>query len=249
MVERRHMSNPSTAPAAIVTGAGRGIGRAAAIELARRGYCTALAARSADELAQTAELAGEVSPAGIHHRAIVTDVTQPAQVDALIQGAMAAFGRIDAAVHCAGLAPAVPVEKMEPTQWRAVIETNLSAAFYLARALWPVFRRQRQGVIVNISSPACRDPFPGFAAYGAAKAGLNVLSLVLAREGAAIGVRAHTIAPGATETAMFRALMSQEAWPAEKTLAPREVAELIAACVCGELRYTSGEVIFVSKAV
>jgi NAD(P)-dependent dehydrogenase (short-subunit alcohol dehydrogenase family) len=227
-------------PVAIVTGAGRGIGRAAAVELAGRGYRLALAARSEDQLRQTAERAGR----GV---AMVTDVTVPEQAERLVERTVEEFGRIDAVVHCAGLAPAVSAERMSVEQWREVIETNLSSAFYLAHAVWPVFRKQLGGVIVHISSPACRDPFPGFAAYGAAKAGLNLLSLVLAREGQAIGVRVHTIAPGAVETEMFRALASETQWPKERTLDPAEVARVIGACVSGELRHTSGEVIFMAK--
>jgi 3-oxoacyl-[acyl-carrier protein] reductase len=138
---------------------------------------------------------------------------------------------------------------MTPEEWRAVIETNLSAAFYLTRAAWPAFERQRGGVVVNISSAAARDPFPGFAAYGAAKAGLNLLGLSAAREGEKIGVRVHTIAPSAVETEMFRGIMTRDQYPSEKTLDPAEVARMIALCVTGELRYASGEVIYVHKVV
>jgi NAD(P)-dependent dehydrogenase (short-subunit alcohol dehydrogenase family) len=150
-------------------------------------------------------------------------------------------------VNNAGLAPVRPILEMTPDEWRAVIDTNLSAAFYLTRAAWPAFEKQRGGVVVNVSSAAARDPFPGFAAYGAAKAGLNLFGLSAAREGARIGVRVHTVAPAATETAMFRGLMTAEQYPPEKTLDPSDVAGVIADCVTGSLRYTSGEVIYVHK--
>jgi NAD(P)-dependent dehydrogenase (short-subunit alcohol dehydrogenase family) len=94
---------------------------------------------------------------------------------------------------------------------------------------------------------AARDPFPGFAAYGAAKAGLNLFGLALAREGQPINVRVHTVAPGSVETAMFRGIMSAEQWPTDKTLDPAEVARVVAACIHGDLRHTSGEVIYVHK--
>ena len=75
-------------------------------------------------------------------------------------------------VHCAGVAARSGRSKRwSISEWREVIDTNLSAAFYLCRAAWPQFRKQRSGVVVNISSEASRDPFGGFAAYGAAKAG------------------------------------------------------------------------------
>ena len=89
------------------------------------------------------------------------------------------FGRLDAIVHCAGLAPILKIEETTDQQWHDVIDTSLSAAFYLARAAWPAFVKQKGGVIVNISSLAARDPFVGFAAYGAAKAGMNLLGLAL----------------------------------------------------------------------
>jgi NAD(P)-dependent dehydrogenase (short-subunit alcohol dehydrogenase family) len=229
-------------PVAIITGAGRGIGRATAIELARRGYRLALAARRGEDLDETARLAG----GGL---CVPTDVTDPQQVDRLARQALERFGRIDAVVNNAGLAPVRSIAEMTPREWRDVIDTNLSAAFYLTRAAWPAFVKQKGGVVVNVSSAAARDPFPGFAAYGAAKAGLNLFGLSAAREGEPIGVRVHTIAPSAVETEMFRGLMTPEQYPADKTLDPADLARMIASCVTGELRYTSGETIYVHKTV
>ena len=230
-------------PVAIITGAGRGIGRATALELHRRGYQLALAARGAEDLRETGRLAGGSA------LCLPTDVTDPAQVDRLVEKALERYGRIDAVVNNAGLAPVRPIARMTPQEWRDVIDTNLSAAFYLTRAAWPAFERQRGGVIVNVSSAAARDPFPGFAAYGAAKAGLNLFGLSAAREGEAIGVRVHTIAPSAVETGMFRKIMTAEQYPKEKTLDPADVAKVIAGCVQGDLRYASGEVIYLHRAV
>jgi NAD(P)-dependent dehydrogenase (short-subunit alcohol dehydrogenase family) len=229
-----------TEPVAIITGAGRGIGRATALELRRRGYRLSLAARGVNDLNETARLAGGAL-------CLPTDVTDPAQVERLVHETLSLLGRIDALVNNAGLAPVRPIVEMTPDEWRAVIDTNLSAAFYLTRAAWPAFEKQRSGVVVNVSSAAARDPFPGFAAYGAAKAGLNLLGLSAAREGEKIGVRVHTVAPGATETAMFRGLMTPRQYPAEKTLDPSDVANVIADCVTGSLRFTSGEVIYLHK--
>jgi NAD(P)-dependent dehydrogenase (short-subunit alcohol dehydrogenase family) len=104
-------------------------------------------------------------------------------------------------------------------------------------------------VVVNVSSAAARDPFPGFAGYGAAKAGLNLFGLSAAREGQAIGVRVHTVAPAATETGMFRGLPGMGDYPAEKTLDPADVARVIGQCVSGELGHTSGEVIYLHKTI
>ena len=232
------------APVAIITGAGRGIGRATARELAGLGYRLSLASRNPDGLNQTADLAGRDQC-----HCVATDVTDPAQVDRLVRQTLDRFGRIDAVVNNAGLAPVQPLAEMTPGEWRAVIETNLSAAFYLCRAAWPALVRQGGGVIVNVSSFAARDPFPGFAAYGAAKAGLNLFGLSAAREGEPLGIRVHTVAPSATETSMFRSLPGMDRYPADKTLDPAEVARIIGRCVTGDLRYTSGEVIYVHKTI
>ncbi len=229
-------------PVAVITGAGRGIGRAVAIELGRCGYRLGLAARTQDELAETARQAGG-------EMCLSTDVADPVQTGALIDQIHHRFGRVDALVHAAGLAPALPVDQMSIDQWRQVIEVNLSSAFYLSRAVWPMMKQQHGGVIVFVSSFASRDPFPGFAAYGAAKAGLNVLAMSLAREGHPHGIRVHTVAPSAVETQMFRQLRTLDEWPTSKTLDPADVAQVITRCVTGELRHTSGEVIFLSRTV
>jgi 3-oxoacyl-[acyl-carrier protein] reductase len=228
-------------PVAVITGAGRGIGRATAVALAGLGYRLALVARSQHELEETAKL----SAGGMICRA---DVSRADEVDGVVSAIIEQFGRIDAAVHCAGVAPVRSIAQMSIDEWREVIDTNLSAAFYLCKAVWPTFTRQGSGVIVNVSSQAARDPFPGFAAYGAAKAGVNLFGLSAAREGEAIGVRVHTVAPAAVETAMFRKILSSEQYPAEKTLSPQDVAKVIVQCVTGELKHTSGEVIYIHKA-
>ncbi|MDB5297871.1 MAG: putative oxidoreductase [Phycisphaerales bacterium] len=230
-------------PVAVITGAGKGIGRATAIELARRGYALALAARTETDLLATLNVAG-AEDRGI---AVPADVSDPAAADQLIDQALDRLGRIDAVVHCAGYAPVRPIAQMTSAEWRRTIDTNLSAAFYLARAAWPAFERQRGGAIVNVSSLASRDPFGGFAAYGAAKAGVNLFGLSAAREGQPIGVRVYTVAPGAVETDMFRSIMTPEQYPKDKTLDPADVARVIAGCVQGDLRYASGEVIYLHK--
>ena len=228
-------------PVAVITGAGRGIGRATAVEFAGAGYRLVLAGRDVRTLGETSDACGG------DVLVVLTDVTQPADVQRLISTALEKFGRIDVLVNNAGLAPVRPIAEMTVEEWRAVIDTNLSAAFYATRAAWPAFVRQGGGVVVNISSAAARDPFPGFAAYGTAKAGLNLLGLSAAREGERIGVRVHTIAPSATETGMFRQIMTAEQYPPDKTMEPGDVARVVLACVRGDLRYTSGEVIYLHK--
>jgi len=232
----------------LITGASKGIGRATAEALAKLGYRLALVARSAGDLAAAA---GALAPA--ETLAVPADVADPEQVREAVGRAVAHFGQLDAVVCAAGLAPMRTVAEMSVDEWRAVIDTNLSAAFYVAKFAWPhLVEAARSGAspaIVNVSSFAARDPFPGFAAYGAAKAGLNVFDLVAAREGAAAGIAVHTVAPAAVETGMFRGLVTPQQYPPEKTLTPAEVAAVIVDCVTGRLRSTRGEVIYVRKSL
>lgn len=230
------MSNP----VAIITGAGRGIGRATAHVLSEKGFRLALIARGEGDLRETASLCREA----IFFPLDVTD--HPALQHAVSQ-THARFGQVDAAIHVAGLAPVASVEQMTFKEWDRVLAVNLTAAFALAKFVWPIFKAQKRGAIVNVSSLAAKDPFPGFLAYGAAKAGINTFDLALAREGASLGIRVHTVAPGATETGMFRSILTAEEYPKEKTMDPIEVARVIGQCVNGDLQHTSGEVIYVRK--
>jgi len=225
---------------AIITGAGRGIGRATAKVLGEAGFKLALIARNEAELRATAQCCKD-------SLVLPVDVTNHDALQSAVARTHAHFGRVDAAIHVAGLAPVRSIEEMTIAEWNQVLEVNLTAAFVLAKTVWPIFKSQRGGVIVNVSSLAAKDPFPGFLAYGAAKAGVNTFDLALAREGSSHGIRVHTVAPGATETGMFRSIMSVNDYPPEKTLDPEEVARVIALCANGDLRYTSGEVIYVQK--
>jgi NAD(P)-dependent dehydrogenase (short-subunit alcohol dehydrogenase family) len=222
-------------PVAIVTGGSRGIGRATAELLARADWRVVVISRNP----MIEPIPGAVS--------IVADVSRPGAPETIVQKTLDQLGRIDALVNNAGSAPLLSIEATTPEVWRETIETNLTAPFLLSRACWPTFLRQGGGVIVNVSSAAARDPFAGFFAYGAAKAGLNNLGLSLARSGAAKNIRVHTIAPGATETEMFRNLPGTESFPRDQTLDPADVARVIVQCIRGDLAHTAGEIIYLHK--
>ncbi len=222
---------------AIVTGAGSGIGRSVAIQLGAMGYCVVLVSRSRDKLEATAEMVdGDtfVYPA---------DIADADTVKALVEDVLRSFGRIDALVNVAGYAELIPIEQITPEHWRKTIDINLSGPVLLTAAVWPTFKNQNSGVIVNVSSMATVDPFPGLTTYAAAKIGLNLFTRCTGREGEAIGVRAVCIAPGAVETPMLRAFFDEQAIPKDKTLSPDEVARTICACVTGERSFTNGETI------
>ncbi|MCE9590844.1 MAG: SDR family oxidoreductase [Planctomycetes bacterium] len=229
--------------AAIVTGAGSGVGRAAAVHLAGAGYDVALVARRRETLEETAGLVCDASGGKIKTLVITADVSESTACQSVVKQSLAVFGRIDALVNAAGYAQICPIEKITPQEWRKTIDTNLSYVMYLTSAAWEAFRGQKSGVIVNVSSLASLDPFPGFALYAPAKAALNMFTLITGREGAAIGVRAVCIAPGAIETPMLRGLFSEKMLPRHKTLDPDDVAALITDCITGKRAFAPGETI------
>lgn len=230
-------------PVALITGAGRGIGRASAIALSNAGYDCVLVSRTKSDLE---EVRSQLKTDSI---AIVCDVSQSSEVNRAVEETLSRFGRLDAVVNNAGVAPLLPIETMSDELWHSVIDTNLSSTFYFTRAAWPTMVKQKSGVIVNISSEAARDPFTGFAAYAAAKAGVNLFTLATAQEGAAHNIRVHAVGPAATETTMFRKLMSEDQFSRDNTLDPMAVAAVVVQCVCGSLAHASGEVIYLHKTV
>lgn len=227
-------------PVAIITGGGRGIGKATALALNEIGYRLALLARREADIRDVASQCSDAI-------ALPTDVADAKQLERAVEKTHGHFGQIDAAIHVAGLAPILAIQDTSIEEWHQVMDVNLTAAFVLAKSCWPIFKQQGGGVIVNVSSLAARDPFAGFLAYGAAKAGINTFGLALAREGAPMNIRVHTVAPGAVETEMFRSIMTEEQFPKSLTMSPADVALAIAHCVTGDLKYTSGEVIYLRK--
>lgn len=229
---------------AIVTGAGRGIGRACALRLGREGYSVVVCSRTGAELEETARL---VAAAGGRAVVAVGDVTADGFAAEVVARAERELGGVGALVLAAGVAPLKPVEETPVALFREVLEGNLVSAYAFVHAAWAGMRRRGSGAVVTISSLASRDPFGGFTAYSAAKAGVNLMTLCLDREGKPHGIRAYAVAPGAVETAMFRKLMSPEQFPSEKALRPEEVAEVVWQCVAGALTHSGGETIFMSK--
>ena len=226
---------------AIVTGAGSGIGRQVAVRLGDAGYCVVLVSRRRDTLIETAEMVdGETFVYPV-------DVGDPEAVRVLIEDVLTGFGRIDALIHAAGFAQLLPIKDITLEHLRQTMDVNLSAAVLLTAGVWPTFTRQQAGVVVNVSSMASIDPFPGFATYAAAKIGLNMFTQCTAKEGEAIGVKAVAVAPGAVETPMLRSMFDEAMIPKDKALSPDHVAKVIADCVTGERDFASGEVIVLNS--
>ena len=231
-----------TARTAIVTGATSGVGRQVAVQLARSGYQVVLAARRATELNQTVQLVHEANPDAAC-LAQAADVCEPAACHRVVQSAEAKFGSIDALANVAGYALLSSIDQITDNVWRTIVDTNLTAAIHLTAAVWPLFKRQRSGCLVNVSSMASIDPFAGFAMYAAAKAGLNMFTRCAAQEGEAFGVKVVCLAPGAIETPMLRSLFDEKTIRPARTLDPADVAAKICQYITGQQTFVSGATI------
>jgi len=232
---------------AIVTGGGRGIGRAIARGLARAGVFVTLAARTRAEVDAAAD---EIRTGGGRSFASLADVGKADDVTALFRSAREAMGGVDLLVNAAGIAYSGPLVKTADETWHAVIETNLSGVFYTTREALPEMTGRGFGRIVNIASIAGKTGLPYLAAYVASKHGVLGLTKVAALECAALGVTVNAICPGYVDTAMTESgiarivertgIPSEEARrrleeqsPQKRMVAPEEVAAL-AVYLCGD---------------
>jgi NADP-dependent 3-hydroxy acid dehydrogenase YdfG len=194
------MDGPLAERVAIVTGAGRGIGRAVAEALARQGAAVVLAARTRSEIAAVAEA---IRNAGGRAVAVPTDVSQDARVEALVDTTIGELGRVDILVTAAGVAAFGPVASAKPADWDPMLAVNLRAVMTCCRAVLPPMLRQQSGTIVNVASVAATRPIAGAAAYAATKAGVIAWSRVLAEELRGDGIRVGVISPGAVDTPLW----------------------------------------------
>lgn len=185
----------------IITGASSGIGAAAARILAAEGANLVLGARRADRLA---DLAREISEHHAKPYFLAGDVTDPAYSQALVDVALAEFGQLDGAFNNAGiLGDLGPIPEMEAATWSDVLATNLTSAFFAAKAQIPAMLEAGGGSIVFTSSFVGHTiGLPGMGAYAASKAGLIGLTQVLATEYGAKGIRVNALLPGGTRTEM-----------------------------------------------
>jgi 3-oxoacyl-[acyl-carrier protein] reductase len=185
----------------LVTGGSRGIGRALVSAFAAQGaqvvFCYRNNREAADELCQSASMAGLAVAA---HQA---DVAELAQVEGLVARVVAAYGRVDVLVNNAGSFPKTPIAVMDPTEWDAVLRTNLYSVFYCCRAVLPHMVRQGGGSIVNLASIAGKRGSAYHAHYAAAKGGVLAFTRSLAREVIGHGIRVNAVCPGRIATEML----------------------------------------------
>jgi 3-oxoacyl-[acyl-carrier protein] reductase len=184
---------------ALITGGGRGIGKAIAIGFAQQGAKIAVAARTIDEIESTAE---EVRATGIQSFPFRADVTDEAQVKELIKATLGKFGRIDILVNNAGLGAFRPVYGIHMSNWENIIAINLTSTFLCTKHVWKPMRKQGGGSIVNVSSTSGTKAYPLYTSYSAAKWGQIGFTKSTAEEGKAFNIRVNAIAPGKVDTSM-----------------------------------------------
>ena len=186
---------------ALVTGSGRGIGRAMAKLFAKEGAAVFLSARTEREIAAVAK---EIAADGGKSSFATADLAQVGDCEQVFGAVVKQFGRVDILVNNAGhYGPVVPVEEYPLEEFEKVIHVHLRAAFMLSKLALPGMYTRKSGVILNISSLSAKSAFGWGSAYAAAKAGLLGLTRVMAAEAARKGVRVNAICPGpVTETVM-----------------------------------------------
>jgi len=188
---------------ALVTGASQGIGRAIAIELAKRGATIALCARNEEKLNAVRD---EITAAGGQASVFKLDVTNDDEIRAVIKSAIEQLGKVDILINNAGITKDNLVLRMKRADWDAVVNTNLSSAYVAIQAVLSSMMKQRWGRIINITSINGQIGQTGQANYSASKAGLIGLTMSVAREVASRNITVNAVAPGYIETAMTQEL-------------------------------------------
>ena len=230
--------SPLSEQVALITGAGRGIGRAISLRLAQAGAKTVLAARTEQELQDTAR---SIRDQGGEALSILTDLQQDDQITTLVETTLARYERIDILVNNAGGGPPrTPIVKSRLTDWESVLRVNLFAAMSLTKYVLPSMIECRHGTIIMLGSTASLSGRAGEAAYAASKFGLRGFTQALFEEARRYGIKVSLLCPGSVDTAL---IPYNKRLDREKLLSPNAVAEAAYNIVTASPRACPAEVI------
>jgi len=234
---------------ALVTGASRGIGRAAAVALARAGHAVAVGYRSDEDAAE--ELAAKVRAEGMQAMALSIDVSVEAAVDRAFDEIEREIGSVQVLVNNAGFIKDGLAVKYPTSTWQATVDINLTGAFFCCRRALPKMLRARWGRIVNVASAVALRGNAGQVAYAASKTGLVGLTRSLAREVGSRGITVNVVCPGFVDTRMTERTDDEvrnryiELTPVGRVGTPEEVAAVIGFLAGADASYVNGAVIAV----
>lgn len=236
-----------TDKAAIVTGSGRGIGRAIALALAARHARVVVNDVNAEHAQQ---VVAEINTSGGQAFAYPIDVTEEAQVRAMVATCLSRFGRVDIMVNNAGIVHTAPLGEISVADWDQVLAVNLKSVFLCCREVFPVMRRQGGGKIVNVASVAGKrgGGLLGNACYAASKGGVIAFTKTLAREGAPYSINVNAVTPAFTSTAMTSGIAPQERErilkliPLGRVGQPEDVAKAVCFLASDQADYITGEI-------
>lgn len=212
-----------TGKTALVTGAGRGIGRQIALGLAESGSNLVLCSRSREELEG---VAGQARQHGVEALVVPCDVTDEGEVARMVAKAVDAFGGIQILVNNAGMTKKVPAEDLPLADWQAIINLNLTGVFIVAQQVGRQMLKQGNGCIINISSIAAKTAITGSLAYCASKGGVDMVTKVLAVEWAEKGIRVNGLAPAYTETPLVKAITDDKPEFADRVISRTPLGRL-----------------------
>jgi 3-oxoacyl-[acyl-carrier protein] reductase len=234
---------------ALVTGGGRGIGRAIVKAFAAEGAKVAVVYRGSKEAADA--LVQEVTQTGGVARALQADVADPAAAQACVEQVEKELGPVDILVNNAGVIQDDLFVRMEPEAWNKVLQTNLGGTYNFCRAVAYSMMRRRSGRIINVSSVAAEHVSPGQTNYAASKGAINAFTRALAVELASRGVTVNAVAPGFIETDMSAAVRNKAGdlikkfIPMRRIGAPEDVARVAVFLASADSAYMTGQVLTV----
>jgi 2-dehydro-3-deoxy-L-rhamnonate dehydrogenase (NAD+) len=189
---------------ALITGAGRGIGRAIALAYAKEGAKLALAARTHRDLEQTAQ---EAQALGAFTCIVPVDVSDPTQVEDMVRHTVEQFATIDIPVNNAGIAgPVGPFQENDMTAWIQTIQVNLIGTYLCCRAVLPIMHKQNRGKIINLSGAGATNAWRNLSAYGVSKVAVVRLTETLALELEGANIQVNALGPGSIHTQMWEEL-------------------------------------------